>query len=151
MKTIHSHFHSCLIYKAERTGSWWREQKYLSFETATQVIRTQALSIESPAFYRRCRTKQKLQTHLKMFSKTYTKHEYHHQYAEWHLCQPRFTERPGGHWTKDDTSLRDFSESIVSGCVDPRNVSRIRAASTNWYLARANEFVAKWNAPRLYL
>ena len=47
------------------------------------------------------------------------------------------------YWTKAAISSRDFWESRVSGCVGPRNVLRMRVASLNWNLARANEFVAK--------
>ena len=41
-----------LIYPADWTGPSWRERKCPIFETAENVIRTQVLSIESPAFYR---------------------------------------------------------------------------------------------------
>ena len=55
-KTIHSHFTTVysqvLIYTAEWTRVSWREQKCPSFEKVAKGIRTWALSIACPAFYR---------------------------------------------------------------------------------------------------
>ena len=55
-KTIHSHFHHCLyqvlIYTAEWTGASWSERKCPNFKTVAKGIRTRALSIASPTFYR---------------------------------------------------------------------------------------------------
>ena len=53
MKTIHTYiFHHCqLVYTTEGIRASLRKWKCLSFEMAAKGIRTQALSIATPAFY----------------------------------------------------------------------------------------------------